>query len=85
MKILIVVISLILKPVAVKATLWSGPSSGAQSLNSGDQTVIGSGSTSEAAYKDAQNRLPSGAQVVTVQTKQSGDTWYVTISYRPRS
>lgn len=47
-----------------------------------DKSVIGSGSTSDAAYKDAYNRLPSGAQVTTVSTRQSGDTWYCTIYYR---
>jgi hypothetical protein len=50
-------------------------------MNGAKYSVTGSGTTYDAAYKDAQNRLPSGAQVVTVRSNQDGSAWYVTIYY----
>jgi hypothetical protein len=50
-------------------------------MNGAKYSVTGSGTSYDAAYNDAQNRLPSGAQVVTLRSKQDGNTWYVTIYY----
>ena len=47
-------------------------------------SVTGSGSNYNDAYRDAQNRLPTGAQVSEVRTRQDGKIWYVTIFYRTK-
>jgi streptogramin lyase len=82
MRLASLLIAAVLAPAFAQATAlpagWKPP---ARVLDNGKYSVIGSGSTYDAAYKDAQNRLPSGAQVTTIRTKQDGSTWYVTIFY----
>jgi hypothetical protein len=51
-------------------------------MNGAKASVTGSGATEEAAYDDARAKLPQGADVVTVRTRQdANNVWYVTIYY----
>lgn len=67
-----------LAPMALAATTPLQPTT--VQMESGGK-VIGSGSTYQEAYKDAQNRLPAGKYAKSVRTWKSGETWYCEMTY----